>query len=115
VNVERAGSGGLRVEIVVALGVLVVAALVLRAVLLSRFFWGLVIAGCFFVGATSSPEVTPWCIGVGVIALVAFSRLGRVGFGPVPNWYGQGPGCTCGQTWHGPGNYTQHFCALHSR
>ena len=101
-------------EIVVALGVLVVAVLVLRAVLLSRFFWGLVIAGCLFVGATSSPEARPWCIGIGLVALIAFWQLGRVAYGPVPDSYGRGARCTCGQTWHGPGNYTQHYCALHN-
>ena len=104
----------LRVEIVVALGVLVVAALVVRALLFSRFFWGLVMAGCLFVGATGSSELRPWCLGVGVVALVAFWRLGRVAYGPVPYGYGQGARCTCGQTWHGPGNYTQHYCALHN-
>jgi hypothetical protein len=78
------------VELIVGVVVLVLMAAVLAAILRlvgailsSRFFWGLVIAGCCLVGA-NSPDLRPWCIGVGIIALVAFWRLGRAPYDPGP-------------------------------
>ena len=78
-------------ELLFALVVLAVAAAVVVAVLrlvgailMSRFFWGTILVGCLFVGANGGSDVVPWCVGIGVVALIALRGASRRSYDPGP-------------------------------